>query len=96
MDKIYDHIDLLGMRVSDKVTGIQGIVTCVSFDLYGCIQAVICPGVDGDGKLRESIWVDVSRITVLDSNRIMKIPDFHTGPVADGDRGPAEKPAGRL
>ena len=48
---IEKHLDLLGRKVEDKVTGIKGVVTSVSFDLYGCIQAVITtPAKDGEYK----------------------------------------------
>jgi hypothetical protein len=34
-------LKLLGTKVRDVVTGFVGIVTSVSFDLYGCVQAVV-------------------------------------------------------
>ena len=37
---ILGHLELLGQKVEDKVTGFRGVVTTISFDLYGCIQAV--------------------------------------------------------
>jgi len=47
---VQDHLSLLGKEVEDVVTGMSGIVASVSFDLYGCIQAIINPGLDKDGK----------------------------------------------
>ena len=43
-------LKLLGLRVADKVTGHKGIVTCVSYDLNGCIQAVVTPSADEKGQ----------------------------------------------
>ena len=87
------HLQLLGMKVEDRVTGFKGVVASVSFDLYGCIQAVVNPGLTKEGKLGDSQWFDVNRLQVKSSKPVMKVPDFVTGPQADGDQGPAERPA---
>lgn len=90
---INKHIELLGLKVEDKVTGITGIVTSVSFDLYGCIQAIINRGLDNDGKSFEQMWFDVARLRVIDPAPVMDRPNYEYGLVADGKKGPAEKPA---
>lgn len=86
------HLDLLGLKVEDKVNGIVGIVTCVGFDLYGCVQAIVNPGKGKDGKLEESVWLDVSRLKILCETPVIPVPDYDYGPVAEGKKGPAEKP----
>ena len=58
------HLNLLGMKVEDKVTGFKGVVASISFDLYGCVQAIVNPGADKDGKLMEQCWFDVSRLAL--------------------------------
>lgn len=93
MSKIKTHIGLLGKKVADKVTGQKGVVTSVSFDLYGCIQVVVNPGMGPDGRLQESAWFDVSRLKVLSEKPVMEVPNFEDGPQAEGKKGPAEKPA---
>ena len=55
---IKEHLEMLGYRVRDKVTGYEGVVTTIGFDLYGCIQATINPGVGKDGK--STAWGVVS------------------------------------
>lgn len=67
-------LGLLGLRVRDKVTGWTGVVSCVSFDLYGCIQAVVSPPVDDKGAIQDGRWFDVSRLIVLDVTPVMEIP----------------------
>lgn len=89
---IQTHLNLLGQRVQDRVTGFKGIVASVSFDLYGCIQAVVNPGLTSEDKLGDSQWFDINRLKVLSKKPVMKQPDFVSGPQADGDQGPAEKP----
>ena len=90
------HLELLGMKVTDKVTGEKGIVTSISFDLYGCVQAVIDPGLDGEGKKKDSHWYDVARLKVTGKKPVMDVPDFtqHATPqtVSAGRQGAAEKP----
>ena len=92
VDLIQKHLDLLGRKATDRVTGMQGVVTTVCFDLFGCIQASINPGLDKDGKPRETHWYDVSRIAVDGNDPVMKRPDFVQGEMAEGRHGPAEKP----
>lgn len=92
MELVKKHLDLLGTRVRDKVTGLQGVVTSISFDLYGCIQAVVHPGMGVDGKVMDQTWFDVSRLAVTGSNQVMERPNFEYGPQAEGKQGAAEKP----
>ena len=49
-------MELLGFRAEDRVTGFKGVVTSVSFDLYGCIQVALNPGMNKDGKLEDGHW----------------------------------------
>jgi hypothetical protein len=94
-----NHIDLLGKTAKDRVTGFQGVVSSVSFDLYGCLQAAISPPLDKDGKYVDGRWFDVNRLEIVDENRAMPVPAF--GKVEFGatpathTHGPAEKPVPR-
>jgi hypothetical protein len=83
---------MLGMKMEDKVTGANGIVDSVSFDLYGCIQAGLNLGLDKDGNQRDYRWFDVSRLKALSKTPVMDQPDFDNGYVAEGKKGPADKP----
>jgi hypothetical protein len=90
--EIMKHIELLGMKVEDKVTGFSGVVASVSFDLYGCIQALVNPGLDKDGKFKEQAWFNVRRLIIKGEAPVMERPEFVYGPVAKGEKGAAEKP----
>lgn len=90
-----NHLNLLGLKVMDRVTGFKGVVQTVAFDLYGCIQAVVAPEANKDDKLEDSHWFDVKRLKVLDKTPVMDIPDFDAGYVAEGKKGPSDKPIGR-
>jgi hypothetical protein len=85
------HIALLGLKVQDKVTGLKGVVSTVSFDLYGCVQVVITPQAKDD-RLSEGAWFDVNRLKILSYSPVMDIPNFIEGPQSEGDKGPAPKP----
>lgn len=93
MVHVKKHLNLLGMKVEDKVTGFKGVVSSISFDLYGCVQAIVNPGADKDGKLRGG-WrqVGVSRLALASDEPVMDRPDFEYGPQAEGKQGAAEKP----
>ena len=81
-------LSVLGKKVKDRVTGMEGIATSVSFDLYGCIQVLIHPGLKDDGTPRETRWFDSNRLTVTNDVPVMEPPSF----IAGADKGPEAKP----
>jgi len=87
-----EHLKLLGLKARDKVTGYSGIVTTVSFDLYGCIQAVLTPTAVKDGQVQAGHWFDVTRLEIRDKKPVMDLPNFEKGYVAEGRKGAAPKP----
>jgi len=92
MENVEKHLDLLGLKVVDRVTGLKGVVTSVSFDLYGCIQAIVDPGIDKEGKNIDNRWFDIARLKTIGSKPVMETPNFDFGIAAEGKKGPAEKP----
>jgi hypothetical protein len=93
MTNIEKHLSFLGHIAIDAVTGQKGVVTSVCFDLYGCIQAVLHPGIGADGEMGEQLWFDISRLRFEQREPVMPPPNYATGAVAEGRKGPAEKPA---
>ena len=93
MEKIKKHLELLGLPVVDAVTGFAGVVTSVSFDLYGCIQCVVVPPVGKDKEKEDSRWLDIGRLKANGTIPVMEVPNFDYGVVAEGRKGPAAKPA---
>jgi len=93
--KVQEHMELLGVKVMDKVTGYKGVVTSISFDLFGCIQAVVTPEAGEAGKQEESRWFDVARLKVTGKKPVMGLPNYEYGYVAAVSKGAAEKPMGR-
>lgn len=84
------HLNLLGYHVRDLVTNYTGVVTSISFDLYGCIQAVVTPAFDSTVEPR---WFDVNRLIITNGGtRAMQVPNFGSLNVAKGEQGAAEKP----
>ncbi len=92
-------LELLGLKVRDRVTGFSGIVSSICFDLYGCVQGVVSPPVDEKGALPDGKWIDTSRLEVLDASPVMEVPGGRfavtrsASPTAAAYPGPAEKPA---
>lgn len=93
MVNVKKHLEMLGLKVEDRVTGFKGVVASVGFDLYGCIQAIVNPGLGTDGKLMDQQWFDIARLKVLDESPVMCRPNFEFGRQAEGLQGAAEKPA---
>jgi hypothetical protein len=82
------HLEILGRSVRDTVTGFEGVAESVCFDLYGCVQILVRPGLDKkEGKLKEPGWFDEKRLVKVGKKRVMSAPTFETVP------GPADKPA---
>ncbi len=90
--EVKEYINMLGLKVEDKVTGFTGTVSSVSFDLYGCIQVLVSPHVSKEGKTGDSVWFDFNRLEVNDPNPVMEPPEFEYGTIAGVDKGPALKP----
>ena len=90
--KVKEHLQLLGKRVVDRVTRFEGVVISISFDLFGCVQALVDPGVDADQKIKDRYWFDMNRLSIITKEPVMEVPDFDYGPIAEGKRGPADKP----
>lgn len=86
------YFNLLGKKAVDSVTGFKGVVTSLSFDLYGCIQVVLTPAADKKEGIKDGHWFDVQRIEITDSKPVMALPDFVSGYVSEDKKGAAEKP----
>ena len=84
MDNIKKHFSMLGYNAMDKVTKVEGIITSISFDLFGCIQVVLTPPHDSQVTPR---WYDIRRIKILDNERVMDCPNFDEGYIAEGKKG---------
>ncbi len=74
MKNVKKHLLLRGLKVKDKVSGREGIIDFVSFDLYGCIQARINPGLDKDKNQADYEWMDVSRLSKKSNTPVLEIP----------------------
>ena len=86
-----NHINLLGLKAKDVVTGLTGVITSISFDLYGCGQAIVTPEAK-DGKIDHGAYFDLTRLEILSKEPVMQLPDFSAGYVAEGRKGCATKP----
>ncbi len=89
------YFAMLGMKARDRVTGYEGRICSVSFDLFGCVQFTVHPPVDKDGKVPDGRYFDASRLEVTDPMHVMQVPHFAPLP-SEHKKGPAERPsAGR-
>ena len=88
------HFEALGKNAEDRVTGFKGVVSSIAFELYGCIQCVVTPPVDKDGKVRDGRWFDINRLKISGSP-VMDVPDFTANGTSAqqsaGNQGCAEK-----
>lgn len=92
MIHVKSNLELLGCKVRDKVTCFEGIVTSISFDLYGCIQTLVTPIIDTASDKSGSVWFDSNRLDVLCSTPVMRLPKYDFTDKYE-QKGPASKPA---
>lgn len=83
---------MLGFEATDKVTGFEGVITSVTFDLYGCVQALMTPAATKDGKYGDSLWIDTKRLLITGDAPVMNVPDFARMPNGV-EVGPSDKPS---
>ncbi len=70
------YMRFLGKTVRDKITGAEGVVTSISFDLYGRVQSMIKRPIDKDGRVPDSFWHDIKRVEIIDNKEVMPVPNF--------------------
>lgn len=90
---IKETIDLLGHHAIDKITGFEGVITSVCFDLYGCVQAIVAPTIMPGQELKSGNWFDVGRLEVREGVA-MPVPTFaaYGNNPTNYDKGCADKP----
>ena len=85
-------VNMLGYKAKDKITGTEGIITSICFDLYGCIQAILTKQNRDEDKSSFG-WIDINRLKIISKKRIMEHPGFERKLSAPKEaHGPAEKP----
>jgi len=55
----------MGVEVKDRVTGLRGIITGKTEYINGCVQWLVKPPVDKDGKLVDGCWIDTIQLEVV-------------------------------
>ena len=79
-DLLNEYIDNLGKEAKDKVTGYRGILTSISFDLFGCVQYSITPFADEkDKEIKFGHWFDISRVHIFKKKKVMETPNYFKG-----------------
>ena len=56
---------MLGKKVKDNVTGLEGIAVTKCIYLNGCVQYAIQAKIDKDGKIPDEKWVDEQQLKVI-------------------------------
>lgn len=73
---IEKYFDTLGRKATDKITGVDGVITSLSFDLYGCITCILTPHIKDNDKNIEAKWYDIQRLDIDYNDKVMHSPDF--------------------
>jgi hypothetical protein len=81
---------LLGHRVRDVVTDVEGVVESVCFDLYGCIQASVRTSHNDKEGVPMGFWYDIKRLIKVSKEPVLVQPDFSLPEI-----GAANKPSAR-
>lgn len=73
------HQFKLGSKLRDKVTGLTGIATAVTYHLYGCERFYLQPPVDKDGKQRDGLYCDAPQLELLHESGLEETKNSETG-----------------
>lgn len=71
----------LGKEVRGRVSGLQGIVTSRSENLYGCNRYYVQPRVGTDGKVPDGWWTDEMDLEVVGAG-VTRTPANTGGPMS--------------
>ena len=71
--EINKHLNLLGFRAQDKVTGFNGVIASVSFDLFGHVRCLLIPHIH-EKKLVPLSWFGVDRLEITSKEPIIESP----------------------
>lgn len=63
---------LLGQKVKDIVTGLEGVAVNRADYLHGCARVGIQPALDKDGKIPDTVDIDEPQLKVLVKKQILK------------------------
>lgn len=67
------HKFVLGNRIKDLVSGVEGITTSRIEYINGCVQYSISPAADKDGKQPESFHYDQNQLEFVDDGIAAKV-----------------------
>jgi hypothetical protein len=70
------YFKLLGFRVKDKITGFEGVVETIGFDLYGCVQASVRPTLTDKKEWPDGRWFDLIRLVPISKKPVIEMPAF--------------------
>jgi hypothetical protein len=86
---MHKSFDLLGHRVRDVITNLEGVCDSICFDLYGCIQGSVRPsGYTENGEMKPAHWYDVKRLIVISTAPLMPVPNFSIPEIGPADKAP--------
>lgn len=57
-----DRTIRMRIEAQDRVTGLRGIITGKTEYINGCVQWLLKPKVDKDGKLVDGCWIDTVQL----------------------------------
>jgi len=75
----------MGMKVKDKISDFEGIVTARIEYINGCVQYRVSPKVDKDGKVPDSLYIDAEQLEVVETveSAAVRIQKAATGGPSD-------------
>lgn len=64
----------LGVKVKDKVSGLQGTIILRSEHMNGCHRYIVQPYINKEGKVPDSEWMDEHNIELLENPKKKPAP----------------------
>ncbi len=69
-----DYKFALGNRVRNRVDGFAGVVTGICYYINGCLQYLVKPSLDKDGKHVEGLWLDEQTLELFGESIDFNVP----------------------
>jgi hypothetical protein len=72
---VKEALSYLGKEVKDSVTGFEGIVSSVDFDLTGTTSGYVMPKALDGHHMKKGEWINLSKLVLTSTHRVVAHPE---------------------
>lgn len=68
----------LGDKVKDRISGLDGVVVCITYWLYGCVRVSVQPQSYKEWKPSEIFTIDMPQLELIEKNVLSEVTTLNT------------------